>query len=97
MPVPPVLEAQFFFTADFMFHLSLAELGLCCCARAFSSGGERRLLFVVRRVCLPAVTSLILEHRLQGTRAALDAVPPGLDRCSSHALELRLSHWGVWA
>ena len=95
--MPPVLEALFFFTANFMFYLSLAELGLCCCARAFSSGGERRLLFVVGRVCLPAVTSLILEHRLQGTRAALDAVLPGLNRCSSHALELRLSHWGVWA
>ena len=33
----------FFFLISFM-HLLLASLGLCCCARTFSSCGEQRLL-----------------------------------------------------
>ena len=41
----------------------LAALGLCCCARAFSSCGERGLLFIVVRGLLIAVASLV-EHRL---------------------------------
>ena len=42
----------------------LAALGLCCCAWAFSSCGERGLLFVVVRGLLVAVVSLVAEHRL---------------------------------
>ena len=40
----------------------LAALGLCCGARAFSSCGERGLLFVAVR---GAVASLVAEHGLQ--------------------------------
>ena len=43
----------------------MAALGLRCCARAFSSCGERGLLFVVVRGLLIAVASLVVEHRLQ--------------------------------
>ena len=45
--------------------LFLAALGLRCCAWAFSSCGERGLLFVVVRRLLIAVASLVLEHALQ--------------------------------
>ena len=45
-------------------YLFLATLGLRCCVRAFSSCGERGLLFVAVRVLLIAVASLVVEHRL---------------------------------
>ena len=45
-------------------YLFLAALGLCCCARAFSSCGEWGLLFIVVRGLLTAVASLVAEHRL---------------------------------
>ena len=44
--------------------LFLAALGLCCCARAFSSCGEWGLLFVAVCGLLIAVASLVAEHRL---------------------------------
>ena len=43
-------------------YLFLAALGLRCCTRAFSSCGERGLLFVVVRGLLIAVVSLNVEH-----------------------------------
>ena len=42
----------------------LAVLGLCCCARAFSSCGKRGLVFVSVPGLLIAVTSLVVEHGL---------------------------------
>ena len=45
-------------------HLFLAALGLRCCARAFSSCGERGLLFVAVRGLLIEVASLVAEHEL---------------------------------
>ena len=45
-------------------YLFLAVLGLHCCARTFSSCGERGLLFVVVRGLLIAVASLVAEHGL---------------------------------
>ena len=41
-------------------YLFLAALGLCCCAQAFSSCGERGLLFVVVHGLI-AVASLVAE------------------------------------
>ena len=43
-------------------YLWLAALGLRCCARAFSSCGERGLLFIVVHGLLIAVASLVAEH-----------------------------------
>ena len=40
----------------------LAVLSLRCCARAFSSCGERGLLFVAVRGLFIAVTSLVVEQ-----------------------------------
>ena len=45
-------------------YLFLAVLGLHFCARAFSSCGERGLLFIAVRRLLIAVASLVAEHGL---------------------------------
>ena len=45
-------------------YLFMAALGLRCCARAFSSCGERVLLFIAVHGLLIAVASLVAEHRL---------------------------------
>ena len=47
-----------------MYYLFLAALGLRCCAWAFSSCGERGLLFVAVRGLLNAVASLVAENGL---------------------------------
>ena len=54
----------FFFLINFFIYLFLAALGLCCCMRAFSSCGERGLLFVVVHGLLIAVASFVVEHGL---------------------------------
>ena len=48
----------------YLFYLFLAMLGLRCCAQAFSSCGERGLLFVAVRRLLIALSSLVAEHGL---------------------------------
>ena len=45
-------------------YLILAVLGLHCCMWAFSSCGQRGLLFTVVCGLLPAVASLLAEHGL---------------------------------
>ena len=52
-----------FFKNKFIF-LFLAVLGLHCCVPAFSSCGERGLLFVVVHGLLIVVASLVAEHGL---------------------------------
>ena len=47
-----------------IYYLFLAALGLCCCARAFSSCGKKGLLFIVVHRLLTAVASLVAEHAL---------------------------------
>ena len=42
----------------------LAALGSHCCMQAFSSWGERGLLFVAVHRLLIAVASLVVEHSL---------------------------------
>ena len=46
----------------------MAALGLCCCARAFSSCGKRGPLLIAVRGPLTIVASLVAEHRLQTRR-----------------------------
>ena len=53
-----------FFNFILFIYLFLAALGLCCCARAFSSCREWRLLFVVVCRLLIAVASLVAEPGL---------------------------------
>ena len=57
------LENSFFLKIYFI-YLFLAALGLRCCTRAFSSCGERGLLFIAVCGLLIAVASLVVEHRL---------------------------------
>ena len=53
----------FFNKFIYFIYLSLAVLGLRCCARASSSYVEWGLLFVVVRRLLIMVASLVAEHR----------------------------------
>ena len=54
----------FSFIYLFIIYLFLAALGLRCCARAFSSCGERGLLFIAVHRLLIAVASLVVAHGL---------------------------------
>ena len=56
----PILFLFFKFNLIYLF-LFLAALGLRCCTQAFSSCGERGLLFVAVRRLLIAVASLVAE------------------------------------
>ena len=49
-------------------YLFMAVLGLCFCARAFSSCGKRGPLFIAVRGPLTIAASLVAEHRLQTRR-----------------------------
>ena len=60
-----ILQSLFFLNKFiYLFIYLLAALGLCCCAWAFSSCGERGLLFVAVHRFLIAVASLVVEHEL---------------------------------
>ena len=61
----------------------MAVLGLHFCARAFSSCGKRRPLFIAVHGPLTVAASLVVEHRLQTRR---------LSNCGSWAWSLR----GMW-
>ena len=69
-------DIYFFFFSLFI-YLFMAVLGLCFCARAFSSCGKRGPLFIaVRGPPLTIAASLVAEHRLQTRR---------LSNCGSRA------------
>ena len=54
----------FLFFKIYLFYIFLAALGLRCCTKAFSSCGERALLFVAVSRLLIVVASLVAEHGL---------------------------------
>ena len=85
----------FYFYLFLKNYLFLAALGLRCCARAFSSCGERRPLLAVVHRPPTAVSFPAVEHRLQSAGSV--AVAHGLSSCGSRALERRLSNCGTWA
>ena len=65
MTVQEACIKQTFILKIYLFiYLFLAALGLRCCMRAFSSCGERGLLFLAVRGILIAVASLVAEHGL---------------------------------
>ena len=74
----------------------MAALGLLCCMRAFSSCGERGLLFVEVRGFLIAVASLCCGAGALGTRVSV-VVARRLSSYGSRALEHRLSSCGARA
>ena len=53
-----------FIFLNLLIYLSLVALGLRCCVWAFSSCGERGLLFVAVRGLLTVVASPVAEHGL---------------------------------
>ena len=59
-----ISRLYFFNTFIDFICLFLAMLGLHCCTQAFSSCGERGLLFVAVRGLLIAVASLVAEYGL---------------------------------
>ena len=77
------LRNSFIFIIYLFIYLFLAVLGLCFCARAFSSSGERGPLFIAVRGPLTIAASLVAEHRVQTRR---------LSSCGSRAQLLR----GMW-
>ena len=79
-PLPLVLLPVFFYLFIYLF---LAVLGLCFCARAFSSCGKWGPLFIAVCGPLTVAASLVAEHRLQTRR---------LSSCGSQAWLLR----GMW-
>ena len=62
-------ELRFFKKIIYLFiYLFMAVLGLCFCARAFSSCGEWGPLFIAVRGPLTIAVSLVAEHRFQTRR-----------------------------
>ena len=74
----------YFINLFILFYLFLAVLGLCCCARDFSSCGERGLLFIVVHGLLIAVASLVAEHGLSCSTACGIFPDQGLNPCPLH-------------
>ena len=82
--VNPLEVFYYLFLFIYLFiYLFLAVLGLCFCARAFSSSGKLGPLLIVVRGPLTVVTSPAAEHNLQTRR---------LSSCGSWA---QLLH-GMW-
>ena len=64
-------HVYFFFSKLWVYlfiYLFMAVLGLCFCARAFSSCGKWGPLFITVRGPLIIAASLVVEHRLQTRR-----------------------------
>ena len=106
----PIFSCNFFHTFTVFFlilfryiflllyiYLFLTALELRCCMWAFSSCGERGLLFVaVRRLLIVVGGCSCCGARALGGRASV-VVTHGLSSCGSQALERRLSSCGAGA
>ena len=91
----------FFLLNLFMYLFILAKSGLHCCAQAFFSCDERRLLLLAVCRLLIVVASLVSEHRLSvhGLQellcSGLVVATVWLSNCGSQALELGLNSCGT--
>ena len=54
----------YIFKINLFIYLFMAAMGLRCCTQAFSSCGQRELLFVAVRGLLTVVASLVAERGL---------------------------------
>ena len=72
----------------YLINLFLAALGLHCCTWAFSSCGERGLLFIARASHCSGFSCC--RARALGAQASV-VVARGLSSCGLRALEYRLS------
>ena len=61
---PPGKPEESFFSFTLFYFLFFAALSLRCCSQAFSSCGERGLLFVAVHGLLTVVASLVAEYGL---------------------------------
>ena len=85
------------FFCFFVFNLFWLHLVFVAVRGAFSSFGERGLLFIVLRGLLIAVASLVAcRAQAPGARASV-VVACGLSSCGSRALERSLSSCGARA
>ena len=80
--IPLYKEVLLLLFSILFIYLLLVVLGLRCCMLAFSSCGERGLLFVVVRGLLIAVASLVCRAWDLGARASV-VVAHGLSSCGS--------------
>ena len=62
-----------FYFYFYIFNLFLADLGLCCCAPALLSCGERGPLLAAELKPLTAVASPVEEHGLQALASVVVA------------------------
>ena len=85
-----------FFLVNLYIYLFLPALGLCCCTRAFSSCGERGLLFVGGEQASHCGGFSCCGTRALGARASV-VVAHGLSSCGSRPLERRRSSCGARA
>ena len=92
----PTSGEFFFLFINLFIYLFLAVSDLRCCVWAFSSCGERGLLFVVVHGLLIEVASLCCGAQALGVQASV-VVARGLSICGSWALECRLSSCGARA
>ena len=82
-----------FLFLNFYLIFFLAALSLCCIVLAFSSCGERGLLFI-------AVCGLLLLWSMGCRHAGFsstEVVAHGLSSCGLRVVERRLSSCGAWA
>ena len=87
-------ELRCLWPITFLFFFFLDVLGLCCSTRAFSSCGERGLLFIAWASHCSGFSSC--RARALGRRASV-VVAHRLSSCGSRALERRLSSCGARA
>ena len=88
-----VRDLFFFFN---LFYLFLAALGLCCCAQAFSSCGERGATLGCGAWASHYGGFSCCRARALGAQASV-VVARGLSSCGSRALERRLRSCGARA
>ena len=90
------MRAGIFFLINLFIYLFLAVLGPCCCTPAFSSCGERGLLFRCGAWASHCGGFSCCRARALSAWASV-VVACGLSSCGSRALERRLSSCGTWA
>ena len=101
---PPKILNNFYLFLIFIYlfiYLFLALQGLCCCVWAFSSCGQRGLLFVAACELLTAVASLVAQHGSQAQAQQLQhvgsvVVAHGLQSTGSVVVAHGLSCSAAW-
>ena len=91
------LPLPFLFFNTFIYLFSFWLRWVCCRVLAFSSCGERGLLFVAVHGLLIVVACLCCGAQAVGTQASIAAACVDFSSCGSRALERRLSSCGSQA